>query len=299
MISSDRPFLRVAIVGGGIGGILTAIGLLKYPHIDVQVYEAADEFAEIGAGLLLGPNAVRAMKCISPEIYEAYQQLHTGNLSPKHKYTWYDFVYATGPSAGKTICSVKSEVGQSSIHRGKFLNALVRALPKENAHLRKRLERIEEQSNDQDEGDTVALHFADGTIAEADCVIGADGVHSTTRKFVFPDNWRDFQPIFTGVVGYRGLMPMADARKAMGDDLAMNSFTFCGNDCVTASFPIDHGETFNLIATKYSSSRTWDGPWVQSTNFEEIKDVFSDWPAETFKLLKVCVHVLVFLLFAA
>lgn len=280
MISQSKTSLSVAIVGGGISGILTAIGLMKYPHVNVDVYEAAEEFAEIGAGLLLGPNAVRALKCISPTIYEAYVRLQTGNLDRKHRNTWYDFVYATGPHAGEKICSVKSETGQSSIHRGKFLEALVNVLPKEKAHLGKRLESIEQSE------DGVKLHFDDGTTTQADCVVGADGVHSATRKTVFPDNWQDYEPVFTGVVGYRGLLPMDEARKAMGDELAMNSFTFCGNNCVTASFPIDFGATFNLIATK-SGSKTWEGPWVQSTDFDEIKQVFSDWPPETFKLLKV------------
>lgn len=280
MISRNQHDLNVAIVGGGISGILTAIGLLKYSHINVNVYEAAEEFSEIGAGLLLGPNAVRALKCISSEVYESYIRLQTGNLAIKHKNTWYDFIYATGPHAGEKICSIKNETGQSSIHRGKFMDALANILPKECAHLGKRLISIEEQGAD------VRLRFGDGTIASADCVIGADGVHSATRRAVFPDTWRDYEPVFTGVVGYRGVLPMAEACEAMGDELAMNSFTFCGNNCVTASFPIDFGATFNLIATK-TGLKQWQGPWVQSTDFSEIKEVFSDWPPKTFKLLKV------------
>ena len=281
MISQAIPSLSVAIIGGGISGICTAIGLMRYPHITVNIYEAAPEFVEIGAGLLLGPNAVRALKCISPEVHEAYVRLQTGNLDPKHKNTWYDFVYATGTHAGKKICSVKSETGQSSVHRGKLLQALVSLIPPEIAHLGKRTKSIEQSV----EGTTI--FFEDGTSAQADCVVGADGVHSPCRKAVFPETWKDYEPVFTGVVGYRGLLPMAEACKAMGDELAMNSFTFCGQDCVTASFPIDFGATFNLIATKWSP-KEWKGPWVQTTDFNEIKEVFSDWPPETFRLLKVC-----------
>ena len=50
-ISSQPTAFSVAIIGGGIGGLTLAIGLLKHPHIDVQVYEAAPSFGEIGAGV--------------------------------------------------------------------------------------------------------------------------------------------------------------------------------------------------------------------------------------------------------
>ena len=83
---SPKPF-SVAILGGGIGGICTAIGLLKYPHIDVQVYECAPSFGEIGAGVGIGLNAQRALELIAPEAKAAFDKHATGNLWPKHAKT--------------------------------------------------------------------------------------------------------------------------------------------------------------------------------------------------------------------
>lgn len=88
---SPKP-LSVAIIGGGIGGLCTAISLLKYPHIDVQVYEAAPTFGEIGAGVGIAPNAQQALELIAPEARAAYDKHATGNMWPKHAKTLANYV---------------------------------------------------------------------------------------------------------------------------------------------------------------------------------------------------------------
>ena len=81
--TAEHP-LRVAIVGGGIGGLSLAIGLLKYPHVDVQVYEAAHSFREIGAGVGIGPNAQQALEIIGPDAKAAFDKHATGNMWPEY-----------------------------------------------------------------------------------------------------------------------------------------------------------------------------------------------------------------------
>ena len=89
--TSLKPF-SVAIIGGGIGGLCTAIALLKYPHIDVQVYEAAPNSGEIGAGVGIAPNAQQALELIAPEARAAYDKHATGNIWPKHAKTMANYV---------------------------------------------------------------------------------------------------------------------------------------------------------------------------------------------------------------
>ena len=78
--SSNPKAFRVAIVGGGIGGLALALGLFKYDHIDVQIYEAAHSFGEIGAGVAIGPNSQRALKLIAPHAWDAFKKHATPNM---------------------------------------------------------------------------------------------------------------------------------------------------------------------------------------------------------------------------
>lgn len=75
MTESSKPnTISVAIVGGGIGGLSLALGLLKHSQIDFQIYEAAPSFGEIGAGVAIGPNAQRALKLIGAHTWNAFEK---------------------------------------------------------------------------------------------------------------------------------------------------------------------------------------------------------------------------------
>ena len=72
----------------------------------------------------------------------------------------------------------------------------------------------------------VVLHFADGTTATADAVIGADGIHSYVREFMMGKE--EAKPTFSGSVAYRGLVPMDLAIEKLGAEVAQNATMFCG-----------------------------------------------------------------------
>ena len=83
-VSSTPSTLHVSVIGGGIGGLCTAIGLLKHHHIDVQLYEAAPSFGEIGAGVAIGPNAIRALQLIGAAPLSAFKKQATQNMWQSH-----------------------------------------------------------------------------------------------------------------------------------------------------------------------------------------------------------------------
>ena len=196
--------IQVAVIGGGIGGLCLAISLLKQPHVKVQIYEAAHKFSEIGAGIAVSPNAIRTLKLIGPDAEQAYQRLATPNQWEEMKNVWFEYRFGEGPREGEFIAAPHSETGQSTVHRAKFLEEFVKLIPEGVAHFGKRLDRIEEL----DKGGLV-LHFKDGTTATADCVIGADGVHSVTRKHLLGENHPALNARFTASVAYRGTYAMS------------------------------------------------------------------------------------------
>lgn len=75
----------VAIIGAGIGGLGFAIGL-KHLGIPFIIYESAPAFSAVGAGVGLGPNALRAMDLIDKRFRDEYMKIATGNLKPEKRH---------------------------------------------------------------------------------------------------------------------------------------------------------------------------------------------------------------------
>ena len=90
-VNSTEKTIKVAIIGGGIGGLSLALGLLKQSHLDVQVYEAAHTFSEIGAGVALGSNAERALELIGPTAKQAMKENATRNLWSSYANTFLEY----------------------------------------------------------------------------------------------------------------------------------------------------------------------------------------------------------------
>lgn len=128
-----------------------------------------------------------------------------------------------GEHENEVICAQKGPGGMQSVHRAHFLDELVKGVPAERAHFNKRLQSIEDKD---DSG--VVLHFKDGTTATADAVIGADGIHSTTREFILGERDMAAHAVFAGSVAYRGLVPMDKAVEKLGAEYAQNSMFLCG-----------------------------------------------------------------------
>ena len=87
----DQPF-NIAIIGGGLAGLTLSIGLTRH-GIKHKIYEAASAFAEIGAGICMGPNAITALTLIDPRVRECYDRCATFNESEDQRDTWLTYRY--------------------------------------------------------------------------------------------------------------------------------------------------------------------------------------------------------------
>ena len=91
-VNSTEKTIRIAIVGGGIGGLCLALGILEKSHLDVQVYEAAPSFSEIGAGVAFARNSAQALTLIGPTASQALDKISTGETSQSGTYNDYKVV---------------------------------------------------------------------------------------------------------------------------------------------------------------------------------------------------------------
>ncbi|THZ86696.1 putative salicylate hydroxylase [Aureobasidium pullulans] len=279
----SKPLGKIAIIGGGISGATLAIALL-HRGLDVNVYEQAAHFGEIGAGVAFNPAAARAMKICSPDIFEAFEKVATRNQGEDKQSVWFDWVDAHNDTeVGKQeyAFSISNEFGANAVHRAHFLDELVKHVPDGVTHFGKHLDTIEELQDGK-----LRMKFHDGTDATADAVIGCDGIKSKVRAWMMGADHPCSPPVYTHKYAYRGLIPMDKARKELGDDLAQNAKMHMGQDGHVLTFPVNKGATMNVVAFKVDP-----GQWPSDTKLtlpseksHVLKD-FEDFGATVHKII--------------
>jgi len=175
---------NIGIVGGGIGGIAAAVALHRI-GIDVSVYEKAELLREVGAGMMLWPNATRVLReldLLEPVMARSGRNAH----------------FLVRKSTGKILMSIalgEFEVPAVCMRRADLLSILLGALPNQCLHLGCEFERLKQLDA------KVRLYFKDGQEVAHDAVIGADGIRSRIRAQLFGAS----DPVYRGYTVWRGL----------------------------------------------------------------------------------------------
>ncbi|KAL1673917.1 hypothetical protein EV122DRAFT_221733 [Schizophyllum commune] len=196
-----RPRLRVAICGAGIGGLVAALCLARYPDIDVTVYEGASRLAEVGAGIGFWPRPREILKRLGLEeelmersCVEAGEEEDTKFICRKSDQAE-GYHFYTIQAKGQSLCR------QLRIHRADFQTVLVARLKKfgrDNVVCSKRLASYTDASSTFDAPSSTSFSllpshdyfssnsasspaFPNGTVATCDVLIGADGLKSRVR----------------------------------------------------------------------------------------------------------------------
>ncbi|KJA28656.1 hypothetical protein HYPSUDRAFT_129090 [Hypholoma sublateritium FD-334 SS-4] len=256
---------NVAIVGGGMCGLSCAIGLSR-AGIDVRVFESAPKFEEIGAGVGLGPNALRALKGLG--VLDVVLE-KINEMKPNQR------LFRFVPIAGEheLLLDINGCVNDRlMLCRPVFLDALAPLLDPGVTQFNKRAASIEPVASGRQR-----LNFADGTTYEADLIIGADGIKSMVRATVVDQG---ISPLgFANTHAYRGLVSIA-ALKAAGlktDVKRPHNWVGMGQHLIT--FPIKDDTTLNIVAFNRPILNTISPelpqPWVEPVDQKELLDAFA------------------------
>jgi salicylate hydroxylase len=250
------PFL---VVGGGIGGLATALALSRkgYP---VHVIERLPELGETGAGLQIAPNGLRVLDGLGVlnKIYARavfiQQWIFVDAIFGEHL-MMLDF-------DEKFQCAYTYPY--LAIHRNDLITILADACRESNAIT---IETNRKVIAVEDLGDGALVTCADGSFYECNALIGADGLRSVVRKCIIDDS----EPTCMGCVAYRGVIPAEEGIEFAGIDNTIR--LWLGSDIMLIQYPLQGNELYNqVVAFKSDHYRMESSDWGTE---DELEDRFA------------------------
>ncbi|MFJ9179452.1 FAD-dependent monooxygenase [Streptomyces sp. NPDC102360] len=264
---ANEPGPRIAIVGGGIGG-LAAAAFLHRAGLTATVHEQASALTEVGAGLVLAPNAGRLLRRLGVlgRVTRRAVPLDWGWEFRR----WQDGRVLSVEKL-KGACERLYGERTYTVHRADLLDAVKSAVPGDRIRLGAKCTAIEPGR------DSVLLRFADGSWTEADVVVGADGVHSVVRGAVAEAE----PPEYSGLCAFRAIVP-AEAVPAFALRRAQTLWLGPGRHFV--HYPIADGRAVNVFAAAPAGDFTEES-WSAKATIEEFHAEFAGWDARVTDLI--------------
>jgi salicylate hydroxylase len=261
-----KPHILVA--GAGIGGLTAALALLRR-GLDVDVYEQARELKEVGAGLQLSANGNRVLYALG--VGDELARLAC-EATGKEVRLW---------NTGQTwklfdlgaVSVARYGFPYFTVYRPDLLEILAQAVRREKPdaiHLGARC------TGCVQDGDRVILRF-DGGEAAGDALIGADGVHSRIRQALFGAD----APEFTGIVAWRGTIPMSRLPAHMRRMVGTN---WIGPGAHVVHYPVHRGEYMNFVGAVERSDWQVESWTAQGTTAECAND-FRGWHEDVQRMI--------------
>lgn len=249
---------RIAIAGGGIGG-LAAAAFLHRAGLPAVVYEQTAELREIGAGLVITPNAARLLRRLGVLDAIARQaiQLETGWEFRR----WADGTVLSAENLAK--CEQLYGEHTYTAHRADLHDAIRLAVPADAVRLGKRCTSV------STDGPRPVLRFADGDETEADVVIGADGMHSVIRGTLTTPS----PAAYSGLCAFRALVPAQDA-PAFARRPVHTLWIGPGHHLV--HYPVSAGRYVNLVAFAPAGDYMTES-WTATATIDEFLAEFDGW----------------------
>ncbi len=266
-MSRRKPL--IAIVGAGLGG-LTVAATLRQVGFDVRIYEQAGRFARVGAGIQMMPNSMKVLRKIGIEArvrHIAFQP-----------YSHLNRVWDTGEVL-RELPMPEELFGAPYLcmHRGDLHEALLAGVQSDTIALHRKLVGLDESPSH------VTMSFDDGTTAQADLVIGADGVHSIVRGLIVgPD-----EPIHKGRIAYRAIFPSA---LMGGVDVGPSRTKWWGVDrhIVIYYTKPDRSEIYLITSVPEPSEWLTRESWSTTGDVEELRAAYEGFHPDVRAVVEGC-----------
>jgi 6-hydroxynicotinate 3-monooxygenase len=264
---STKP--SFAVIGAGIGGLALA-GLLMRRGAQVTVYEQANQFQRIGAGIQMSPNAMRVLRALGLE-----PQLRQEAYAPQ---AWVARDWNSGEYLSELTFGAEAERRYGApyllMHRGDLHAALAAAVPPEHIVFNKKLVGFDRK------GAGLDLGFTDGTHIWADAVVGADGVHSRVRETLLGPE----KPVFTGRVAHRTVFPA----RLLGDFAVDGCTKWWGPDRHIVIYPVNSRGDEVYFVTSVPDPDWNVESWSARGEMAEVRQALAGFHDDVQRVLDAC-----------
>ncbi len=277
---AKRP-LRIAIIGAGIGGLAAACAL-RQRGMEVALYERSTKLEEVGAGLQIGPNGFKVLRALGLEdalMHSAFEPLSIMSI------TW-DEGRLRFRQPLKAVAREKFGAPYMTAHRADLHDMLRRAAADTPLTLGANCIGAETVKA------SAVARFADGSMAEADVVIAADGIRSAIRAQHFGAD----KPRFTEMMAWRCIVPMdcVPTRVGPGGSVALDHgeyFGWIGPNGHVICYPIGvNGDKLNIFGGHVTNE--WvEESWSVPSSREELIAAKTGWNEALLEMFRHVEHV--------
>jgi 2-polyprenyl-6-methoxyphenol hydroxylase-like FAD-dependent oxidoreductase len=247
-----NPVPHITIVGGGLAG-LAAANALAVAGFTLDIFEQAPNLGEIGAGINISPQAVKALRAMGlgdrlAAVANAPPGILTRNMQTGEPLDFVD----------RQATAVRYGAPHYTFHRADLLDALASGIDPACLHLGHRLVGIEERA------DRVVLRFANGAMHEAAIVIGADGVHSVLRRTLYGED----NPTYTGQMVWRALLKGSDVPPEVLEPTG--HIQWLGPGCHLLGYYLRGREVINIVTQEDTDKWVEEG-WSITGDPDEMR----------------------------